>query len=267
MRSRYYKSNHGYWKMLDPKNEFRILVLSICFFVAIYTVVCLTLFRRWKGRKRQRAASCCISLVHGTISATLAAHDMACRRSSASWKLDARNSSFQNGVMEFSMAYFLVDLLHYLYAVPDDYLFIGHHISTLTYMLSCRYFTRHGATSVMYLIAVGEATTPLQCVWNLSRMAREDHRLAMQIYTFLSPIFTVIFTFVRGCLGPYLLWKLSSFYLRGQSSSSVIPRWLAYFWMLKAALAVVGSLLWVYKLWVGLFKFYTQKQYEVRKVE
>lgn len=233
-----------------------VLIYSIALFALVYAVGFLVLFRNWIGRPRYEAASCCISFLHGTLSAILAARDLYLQGSD--WALDAPNTPSQTRIMEYSMAYFAVDLLNYLYAAPDDYLFIGHHVATLTYMLSCRYFVGAGATSVMCLIAAGEATSPVQNVWTLARMSRDQHPLSARVYTALSPWFTVYFTLVRGVLGPYLVWELGRFYLAG-GADGAIPRWLAYCWMFKITFAISGSMVWVYKLWLGLIRFYAKE--------
>ncbi|BFI06029.1 hypothetical protein MPTK1_1g28710 [Marchantia polymorpha subsp. ruderalis] len=232
-------------------NESPLLWRSVYVFIAVYLFGYFVVFRNWKGRPRYDAASCGISLLHGTLVAVLAARDLW----TAEWKLDAPNTDMQNKIMEYSMAYFIVDLINYMYAAPDDFLFIGHHIATFTYMYTCHYITGHGATSVMCLIAAGEATSPVQNVWTLARMARADSPRAKRIYTSLSPFFTFYFTLVRGIFGPYLIYELGRFYLFGKADA-VVPRWLAYCWMFKISFGIFGSLMWVYKLWVGLIKFY-----------
>lgn len=233
-----------------------ILFSSILMFGAVYLYGYFNVFNKvWKGRARYDAASCGISMVHGLVVAVLSCYDIF---GGNDRQLDAPNTHFQNGIMEYSMAYFIVDLIYYFVTASDDYLFIVHHFATLTYMFSCHYFTHHGAFSVMYLIAAGELTSPVQNIWTLARMARGESPTAKKIYTNLSPFFTVYFTVVRGIFGPYLTWKLGAFYLTGQADA-VVPRWLAYSWMFKVAFGIFGSVVWVYKLWVGLLKFYSKK--------
>lgn len=240
---------------LDTVADNSVLLGSLCLFTVVYFYGYYFVFQKiYKGQARFDAASCGISLCHGTLVAILSCYDILPRE----WVLDAPNTLFQNRVMEYSMAYFIVDLLNYFITAPDDYLFIGHHIATLTYMISCRYFVHHGATSVMCLIAAGELTSPVQNIWTLARMAREDSPQAKKIYTNMSPFFTVLFTLVRGGFGPYLTWRLGKFYLGGHADA-VIPRWLAYCWMFKISFAIFGSMVWVYKLWMGLIKFYSKK--------
>eukprot|EP00245_Coleochaete_scutata_P010119 TRINITY_DN3495_c0_g1_i1.p1 TRINITY_DN3495_c0_g1~~TRINITY_DN3495_c0_g1_i1.p1 ORF type:complete len:251 (-),score=21.89 TRINITY_DN3495_c0_g1_i1:1209-1961(-) len=231
--------------------ESHVFQRATLMFVLVYTFSYFTIFRSWKGKNRFEAASCMISLLHSTTTATLSSRDFF----ELPWKLGATNTVYQNTTLDFSTAYFAVDMLHFLLFVPNDYLFMAHHIATSTYMLTCRHYN-HGAMSVMTLLFLGEVTSPLQNIWTLARMAKDESPFARTLYIWLSPFFTVFFTLIRGCLGPYILYELGSFYLTG-GADGVIPRPLAWAWMLKVTIAVSGSGLWVYKLWRGLIKFYS----------
>ncbi|XP_024543881.1 TLC domain-containing protein At5g14285-like [Selaginella moellendorffii] len=232
-----------------------VLLYSVVLFAAIYGISYQTLFRKWRGIKRYEAASCAVSIIHGTTITALAGYNAW----QSPWDLAAPNSATQNKILEYSTAYFLVDLAHYLLVAPGDYLFILHHIATSSYMISCRYFVGHGALSAMAMVAVGEATSPFQNIWTICRMGRDISPAMKTVYERLSPFFTVIFTVFRVGLGPVLVFRISKFYLSG-AADGVIPRLLVRCWMAKSALALVGSLVWVYKLWAGLIKFYASKK-------
>ncbi|XP_024389999.1 TLC domain-containing protein At5g14285 [Physcomitrium patens] len=230
-----------------------VLFGSICLFTAVYFYGYFFLFSKlWKGRSRYEAASCGMSLTHGTAVAALCCYEIF----SKEWVLDAPNTPLQNKIMEYSMAYFIVDLLNLAFTAPDDYLFIIHHIGTLSYMISCRYFIQHGAISVMCCIAGGEITSPVQNIWTLSKMAQDSSQKAKQLFLSISPFFTVYFTIVRAGFGPYLTWALGRFYLGGHADH-IMPRWLACCWLFKLVFAILASMLWVTHLWVALFKFYS----------
>lgn len=234
--------------------DFTVLLPSLGLFAALYAFGYFIIFKNWKGKNRFEAASCGISFVHATIGCILCAHDMR----SNPWKLDAPNTELENKIMEFSTAYFVVDLLHYLLANPSDHLFIFHHIATSFYLVTCRYLAGHGGLSAISLLAAGESTTPLQNVWTISRMAKTESALATMIYTSVSPFFTVHFSLVRCIVGPWLAWKLASFYLAGKADA-VIPYWMVSSWMVTVILALLGSTIWVYKLWTGLIRFYAKR--------
>nr|XP_024374495.1 TLC domain-containing protein At5g14285-like [Physcomitrium patens]XP_024374496.1 TLC domain-containing protein At5g14285-like [Physcomitrium patens]XP_024374497.1 TLC domain-containing protein At5g14285-like [Physcomitrium patens]PNR55152.1 hypothetical protein PHYPA_006047 [Physcomitrium patens] len=226
-----------------------VLFGSIGMFTVVYFYGYFFIFNRlWKGRYRYEAASCGMSLTHGTVVAVLCCYEIF----SKEWVLDAPNTPFQDKIMEYSMAYFIVDMLNLAFTAPDDYLFIIHHIGTLSYMISCRYFIHHGAVSVMCCIAGGEVTSPVQNIWTLAKLAKDASQKAKQLFISISPYFTVYFSIVRGGFGPYLTWTLGKFYLRGHADN-IMPRWLAWCWMFKLAFAIVASMLWVKDLWLALF--------------
>ncbi|MCO5572566.1 hypothetical protein L7F22_026322 [Adiantum nelumboides] len=231
------------------------LPASIPLFISIYAVGFFSLFPRWRHKARFEAASCSMSLVHGAISSTLAAYDLLL----VPWRLDAPNSPLENALMDFSIAYFLVDLLHYLLFIPEDFKFIGHHVATSIYMLTCKYYIGHGALSVMALMAVGEMTTPLQSVWTIARLGRDISPSARRIYEGASLPFTIFFTCTRGLVGPLLTWILCKFYLSSEGRR-VIPFWLAALWMGMVVIGMAGSIMWMQSLWVGLRKFKSRKR-------
>ena len=168
--------------------------------------------------------------------------------------LDSQNTSFQNALMEFSSAYFIVDLLHYAIYVPDQVLFILHHIATTTYMFSCRFYTHHGAISVMFLLGLAESTSLIQNIWTISLIYRY-----LKFHRFLNIFFIPVYTVARGVLGPLLTWKLCAFYLFG-GADHVIPRWLVSYWMFTVVFAIAGSILWVSTLWAKLLSRIIQKR-------
>lgn len=225
------------------------VVASTSLFVAIYATAYFSLFPRWRGKARFEAASCSMSMVHGAVAATLATFDLL----RVPWKLDAPNNHLEDGLMDISIAYFAVDLLHYLLFVPEDYKFILHHLATSIYMLTCKYYAKHGAVSVMALMAVGEITTPLQSVWTIARLGRDISPHAKEVYEGASLPFTVFFTCTRGIVGPYLTWKLCEFYLSNEARH-VIPLWLAASWMVMVVIGMAGSMMWMRSLWAGLRK-------------
>ncbi|MCO5558982.1 hypothetical protein L7F22_012573 [Adiantum nelumboides] len=112
------------------------LLSSCLFFAGIYILgYCIIFARQWRrgAPERYKAASCCMSIVHGP-STSLAAslymirlfymerqplsaypHDMNAWLNS---HLGASNTPFEEAIMEFSIAYFLIDLLHYVLFPP-----------------------------------------------------------------------------------------------------------------------------------------------------
>jgi hypothetical protein len=59
-------------------------------------------------------------------------------------------------------------------------------------------------------------------------------------------------------LDPICPGDLESFFLIGQANA-ILPQWLTYCWMFKITFAIFGNVVWAYKLWVALIKFYYKK--------
>jgi hypothetical protein len=118
-------------------------------YAAIYCVGQLFVFRRWALRQRLDGSSCLISLFHGT-PAALAAAGTILALPAGFRSFAAPNARLQDHVLDYSIAYFTMDLLHYLAFLPADVLFIAHHLATLFVFLTCRYMVRHGALSTSY---------------------------------------------------------------------------------------------------------------------
>ncbi|PHU02976.1 hypothetical protein BC332_28227 [Capsicum chinense] len=64
-------------------------------------------------------------------------------------------------ILEYSIGYFLADLLHYFVFYPTDVLFIAHHLATLYAFLTYRFVVHHGAANLIGLVPA-EITSPFQ---------------------------------------------------------------------------------------------------------
>ncbi|OVA17561.1 Bromodomain [Macleaya cordata] len=116
-------------------------------------VAYLGVFRNWSPKHRPEASSCFISFAHGTPAVLLSTFAIATHSQRG---FAALNTDFQNMVLDFSIAYFLMDLLHYLIFFPSDILFIGHHLATLFVFVTCRYLVFHGAFAILILLILAE---------------------------------------------------------------------------------------------------------------
>jgi hypothetical protein len=108
-----------------------------------------------------------------------------------------------------------------------------------------------GALSVMWLMFSGEATSPLQYTWMVTKYAagRGSARCAAA-QRVLSPLFTLAFTLARVFVGPPIALAV----LRGVAHSPVLPLGARVTWCVIAVVGVFGSWLWVRKLLLGLVK-------------
>jgi hypothetical protein len=225
------------------------------FFFIVYLIAYFIVFRNWSPKIRPEASSCLISLAHGTPAVFLSTYAILADSSSG---FASVNTRLQNSVLEFSVAYFLMDLLHYIIFFPSDVLFIGHHLATLFVFLTCRYVASHGAFAVLTLLILAEVTSLCQNLWTLANARRRDVEFAAKVYDFLSPPFYVLYSIVRGFVGPYFVYRMGAFYISG-AAEGLIPRWVWVSWIVVVMSAISVSILWISNLWVELYRDRTGK--------
>lgn len=231
------------------------LPLFFCMFFVIYLIAHFIVFRSWSPKIRPEASSCLISLAHGTPAVFLASFAILADPSRG---FASSNTQFQNLVLDYSIAYFLMDLLHYIIFVPSDVLFIGHHLATLFVFITCRYLVSHGAFAILFLLILAEVTSFCQNAWTLANARKADVVFAAKLYDFLSPPFYALYSVVRGLVGPYFVYEMGVFYLSG-AADSVIPRWVWVSWIVVVLTAISVSILWISNLWVELYRKRTGK--------
>lgn len=219
------------------------------FFCIIYFIGRFIVFRNWSPKHRPDASSCFISLFHGTPAVFLALFAIL---SNPIHSFSASNTPFENLVLDFSISYFTVDLLHYLILIPSDVLFIAHHIATLFVFVTCRYLVLHGAFSILVLLILAEVTSFCQNVWTLAGLKRLELPFAANVYKSLSPPFYALYTLMRVVLGPLFFFKMSAFYLSG-NVEGVIPTWVAISWIVVVGGAISVSILWICNRWMELY--------------
>nr|DAD34317.1 TPA_asm: hypothetical protein HUJ06_004957 [Nelumbo nucifera] len=224
-------------------------------FLLIYLVAYYIVFRSWSPKYRPEASSCFISLAHGTPAVFLAIFAIL---KQSPHGFASPNTSSQSLVLDFSIAYFLMDLLHYLIFFPSDVLFIGHHLATLFVLFTCRYMVLHGAFAMLILLILAEITSACQNLWTLANVRRADVPSAAKLYRLLSPPFYTLYSVVRGFAGPLFVYKMVVFYSSG-AADNVIPRWILVSWMIIIAVAISVSILWVSNLWLELYRERTAK--------
>lgn len=233
------------------------LPLFFSIFLSIYLTAYFIVFRNWTPRRiRPEAASCAISIFHGTPAVFLATHAIF---SDPNRGFASPNTKTQALVLDYSIAYFLMDLLHYIVFYPHDLLFIGHHLATLFVFLTCRHVVFHGAFAILSLLILAEVTSACQNAWTLASARRRDSEFAAKVYGFLSPYFYALYIVVRAFLGPYFLYRMAAFYASG-GADSVIPKWIWMSWVVVVFMAISVSILWISNLCVELYEERKGKQ-------
>ncbi|KAL5552507.1 hypothetical protein UlMin_039908 [Ulmus minor] len=225
------------------------LATFLSLFLLTYLFARFIFSRSWGPKHVAEASSCAISLVHGTPAVLLAIHALTTCRSG---NFASPNTDSQNLVLDFSIAYFMVDLLHYLLFFPTDLLFIGHHLATLYVFTTCRFVVRHGAFALLVLLVLAEVTSGCQNLWTLSGFRKDEEPKALKLHEFLSPRFYVFYSVCRGVLGPFFVFKMGAFYASG-AADEVIPKWAWISWMLVIGVATLLSNFWVFNLWIDWY--------------
>ncbi|KAL1206027.1 TLC domain-containing protein [Cardamine amara subsp. amara] len=240
------------------------LPLFFTMFLIIYLIAYFIVFRKWKRQIRPEASSCLISIFHGTPAVFLASRAVF---SSSSNTFSSANTAAQNNVLDFSVAYFLTDLLHYIVFYRSDVLFIGHHLATLFVFLTCRFLVFHGACAILGLLILAEVTSACQNAWTLAGARKNDpeSRIAVKVYDLLSPPFYAYYSIVRGVLGPLFFGKMVAFYAGG-GANGVIPNWLWISWAIVVGTAISVSILWIWNLWIELFRERKAKLRQDKKI-
>ncbi|KAL3624316.1 hypothetical protein CASFOL_033132 [Castilleja foliolosa] len=226
------------------------LPLFFTFYLILYLAAYFVIFRAWERNLRPLASSCAISLAHGTPAVFLSSLAIL---SDPTRNFNSPNTPLQSLVLDYSIAYFLMDLIHYLIFFPSDVLFIAHHLATLFVFATCCYVVYHGSFAILVLLILAEVTSLCQNVWTLANALRSDSKVADNVFDVLSPPFYVMYSVVRGFLGPYFVYRMFAFYSSGDADS-VIPRWVWVSWVFVVVIAILVSILWVSNRWIEFFR-------------
>ncbi|PIN00092.1 hypothetical protein CDL12_27404, partial [Handroanthus impetiginosus] len=235
-----------------PKLNDSYLPVFTLWFIFIYILGYFIIFKNWNNKYKAEASSCLMSLAHGTPALILSLFSILQSQPSLS-KLDftAPNTPFQDLVLEYSISYFLMDLLHYMILIPSDALFIAHHIATLYVLMTCRYLFGHGAVAILGILVFAEVTTTCQNTWSLARFRKVDSAKAASVFEFLSPYFYAFYTVVRGILAPVFVHKIGLVFA---ADNGMIPRWALISWIVVTVVGIGLSILWVMFLWIDLYR-------------
>lgn len=231
------------------------------FFLFLYLFAYFVVFGNWGPKHQAEASSCLISLGHGTPAVLLAIYGLT--HTQAPSTLASPNTTFQNMVLEFSIAYFILDLLHYMIFFPSDVLFILHHLATLYVFITCRYVVCHGAYALLVLLVLAEVTSCCQNVWSLTSFRKNDVPTAAKLHEFLTPRFYAFYSVFRGILGPLFVFKMGVFYVSGEADA-VIPKWAWISWMVVIGTAILVSISWVLNHWVDWHRERSHKAQKMR---
>lgn len=220
-------------------------------FLLIYAFAYLVLLRNWGPKHRLEASSCFISVAHGSPVVIMAI--IAILQAPNTTDFAAPNTKFQTLVLEYSIAYFLLDLLHCILFSPHDFVFIFHHLAVIYVFVTCNYLVHRGAVPILGLLVVAELSSGCQNVWTLAGYRRADVVAAAKFQDFVSPYFFTFYSILRVGLAPAFLYKMGGFYV-GSMGKDLIPKWAWISWMGVIGMAIFGSMLWVGNHWLLWFR-------------
>ncbi|GAA0152713.1 hypothetical protein LIER_11125 [Lithospermum erythrorhizon] len=229
--------------------------LFFTFFLIIYLIAYFIIFKNWSQKLKPEASSCAISFIHGTPAVFLAFKAIF---ADPNFHFHSQNTPFHDFVLDYSISYFLMDLLHYLIFYPSDVLFIGHHLAVLFVFLTCRFVVFHGGCALLVLLILAEVTSFCQNTWTLASSRRSDSAFAAKVYDFLSPPFYALYTLVRGFAGPAFVYKMFVFYVSG-GGDGVVPKWAWISWIFVVFMAISVSILWIVNRWIDYFRERSRK--------
>ncbi|KAG4206028.1 hypothetical protein ERO13_A04G138600v2 [Gossypium hirsutum] len=238
-----------------PSFQTLTLPTFIFFFVSSYLLAYFRIFHNWDPKHRAEASSCFISLTHGTTAVFMAIHALTTHttKSPSPPTFSSPNTFLHNTVLEFSISYFSIDLLHYLIFFPNDTLFILHHLATLYVFFTCRFIVQHGSFALLVLLILAEITSFCQNVWTLAGYRKADLPVAGKVFDLISLPFFAFYTIVRGIIGPLFVYKMGVFYINQMAGDS-IPVWAWVSWMIVIVTAILISIVWVFDHWIDWFK-------------
>jgi hypothetical protein len=169
---------------------------------------------------------------------------------------------FVDALIQFCTGYMIYDAIYNVILLrwspgdllptfgPDDYLFLGHHIVTSTYMISTRVI-KAGHMSAMMCMLLGELTNPLHNMYMISNVALTldccNGDLSQQLFAIISVSFAAMYFFFRVLFAPFFFLHITYDLLITKQGRTNIPLTLNIFWNLMIWAVVFGSISWIQK--------------------
>lgn len=138
--------------------HWREVVQYLLFFASVFMAV-FTASRAGFGMKTKTAVllgTCACSVLHGLICIFGGIDILFWGHFWHDRKFDRANTTLQNQMMRFSLAYLLFDTIFSL----SDPLFLAHHILSVLYLIAVLQI-QTGATSATFVFFLGEVTSPI----------------------------------------------------------------------------------------------------------
>ena len=226
----------------------------------------------------REAAASCAAICHSTILCTGLIVAFMTQKYDVAAKIKDQGAAvgktwwpdFADALLQFCTGYMVYDTcfnilwlrwnseLHIFEFGMDDYLFLGHHIVTSTYMSSARVLGA-GYMSAMICMLLGEITNPLQNLYMMAEVAVTldccNGPFAQQFHSFVTVAFAAAYFSVRVAIAPPFFAMITYVLLFTKRGRSNVPLGLNIFWNMLIWGVVFGSTSWILKCYHILADF------------
>lgn len=132
--------------------------------------------------------------------------------------------------------------------VPDDFLFLGHHFMTTTYMTQTRVY-HAGHMSAMMCMLLGEASNPNMNTWFVTSKAILldccNGPLMQSLHKYNEIVFCALYLFLRVIAGPLMCSHMSWNLMTSKEAKDHLPLGLRLFWNFMIWAVILGSYSWI----------------------
>ena len=153
---------------------------------------------------------------------------------------DSDNTSLQIHIMNLSLSYFIIDLLH-LILMEWNIIFILHHLISIILFSSILNFQITGYT-IMLAIFYGEITNPIRMLW--IELSKKNNIHANSVLT----VFKVSFIGVRLIIIPYYMCNAIHYYIYESTRLKNVLYPIITLYIMVFSLISYGNVIWSYKL-------------------
>lgn len=130
----------------------------------------------------------------------------------------------------------------------DDFLFLGHHLATSTYMTQARVY-KAGHMSAMMCMLLGEASNPPMNTWFITSKALKldccNGPLMQLFHKYNEVVFCIMYLALRVVVGPLVCTHMSFDLLFSKNAKEHLPIVLRLFWNFMIWAVIVGSYSWI----------------------
>jgi hypothetical protein len=193
----------------------------------------------WKDGKPMRMInSAMVSLCHGGV----AIYISACTLASQEYYLGKPNEVDHLHILAYTTAYFFTDAVFLAFYMPEEKIYIFHHVIVLLYIWSVVYYG-YGTFSCMALMFFGEFTNPLHNIRHIIEevlKTEQPPKWAIAAKKVVWPVFNLSYATFRLGISPFVIGHVVWFFATGQCKQ--IPYEIGCVWAAIALTVLGGSI-------------------------